>query len=86
MKLIFKYNWWIPDEASGTEIFVIECDSQIKLQVYVLDKIKETRKKEFGVLSLFGFDFYNLDDLENQIQYNVFTLDEWCEKEIIKIK
>jgi hypothetical protein len=29
---------------------------------------------------------YNLDDLENQIQYNVFTLDEWCEKEIIKIK
>ena len=46
MKLIFKYNWCVPYEASGTEIFIIECDSKIKLQVYVLDKIKEVRQKK----------------------------------------
>ena len=80
MKLIFKYDWSVPYEASGTEIFAIECDSEIKLQVHVLDKIKQTRKKEFSVLSLFGFDFYNLYDLEDQIQHNVFTLEEWYEK------
>ena len=45
MKLIFKYNWSVPYEASGTEIFAIECDSEIKLQVHVLDKIKQTKKK-----------------------------------------
>jgi hypothetical protein len=86
MKLIFKYNWCVPYEASGTEIFIIECDSKIKLQVYVLDKIKEVRQKKNNYLTLFNFEFYNLDELEYQIEYNVYTLDEWCEKEIIKIE
>lgn len=85
MKLIFEYNWCIPYEASGTEIFPIVCDSQIKLQVHVLDKINETRKEEFGILTLFGFDFYDLGNLEHQIQYNVFTLEEWYEKNKTKI-
>jgi hypothetical protein len=86
MQLIFEYNWCIEHEASGTEIFVIECDSIIKLQVYVLDEIKAARKDNF--LTIFNMDFYNLDSLEIQIQIqdNIYTLDEWCGKKIIKIK
>ena len=84
MKLIFKYNWSIPWEASGTEVFTIECSSVLKLQIYVLDKVKEARK-ESSYITLFNFDFYNLDDLEYQIEHNVFTLEEWYEKNKIKI-
>jgi hypothetical protein len=85
MKLIFEYNWCVPHEASGAEVFAIECDSKIKLQIYVLDKIKEARK-ESNYITLFNFDFYDLNELEHQIEHNVFTLEEWYEKNKIEIK
>jgi hypothetical protein len=85
MKLIFEYEWSVPYEASGTEIFIIECDSEIKLQVHVLDKIKEARKN-MCILNLFDFEFYNLDELEYQIQYKTYTLEEWTDKRIKNIK
>ena len=84
-KLIFKYEWSIPWETSGTETFIIECASKIKLQVYVLDKVKEARKNHSHI-TLFNFEFYNLDDLEYQIEHNVYTLDEWYEKNKITIE
>jgi hypothetical protein len=85
MKLIFEYEWSVPYEASGTEIFIIECDSEIKLQVHVLDKIKEARKN-MNFVNIFDFDFYNLDELEYQIQHKTYTLEEWTDKRIKKIK
>jgi hypothetical protein len=84
-KLIFTYYWNIPWEASGTEVFTIECSSKLKLQIYVLDKVKEARK-ETSYINLFNFDFYNLDELERQIEHNLFTLEEWYEKNKIQIK
>jgi hypothetical protein len=51
----------------------------------VLDKIKEARKN-MCILNLFDFEFYNLDELEYQIQYKTYTLEEWTDKRIKNIK
>jgi len=84
MKLIFEYSWCIPWEADGTETFAIEFESLLGFQCYVLDKIKEAKQKGDTLLTLFDFTFYHLDELEEQIQTNVFTLENWFEKRMVK--
>jgi hypothetical protein len=82
-KLVFEYNWSIPWEANGTEVFAFEYESKIAFQCYVLDLIKKSKKNDVPfVLFDWGFD---TSEIEKEIEHNVYTLEEWFEKKKIKL-
>jgi|688.fasta_scaffold1091039_3 hypothetical protein len=83
-KLIFEHNWSIPYESNGTEVFAVEYESKIAFQCYVFDLIKKSKNTD-DTFVLFGWSFYDLSELEIEIEHNVYTIEEWFEKKKQKL-
>jgi hypothetical protein len=83
-KLIFEHNWSIPWEASGTEVFAFEYESKIAFQCYVLDLIKKSKKTGDPIV-LFDWTFSDKSQLEDEIEHQVYTIEEWFETKKFKI-
>lgn len=83
-KLVFEHNWDVPHEASGTEVFAFEYESKIAFQCHALDLIKKS-KKNGGPVVLFHWAFYDEIKLVDEIEHNVYDLEDWFEKKKQKI-
>ena len=95
MKLVFEYQW-CGFEASGTETICVEYESIIAFQCMVLDliaKYKEECCNKYGAedgeswyrngeISILG-TFYNVGNVEDDIETCVYTLEDWFEKKKI---
>jgi hypothetical protein len=97
MKIVFEYNWNVEHEASGTETIPFEYSSIEDFQFMVLEKIKEHKEKcikEYGNID--GSQWYrngnikilnqefNVGSLEDSIEFCVYELDDWFEKNWVK--
>ena len=80
-RFIFEYHWCIPYEASGIDVSPFEYESIIKFQCDMLDEIKKCKCEDVSV-KILGLEVYphDFDDLERQLENNVYSLDEWFNK------
>jgi len=80
-RFIFEYHWCIPYEASGINTLPFEYESIIKFQCDILDEIKNA-KDGYEPINILGLQVYpdGFDDLEQQLETNVYSLDEWFNK------
>ena len=80
-RFIFEYHWDIPHEACGIDVTPFEYESIIKFQCDVLDKIKKAKAEDKPVKFIGCMVYpYDFDDLERQLETNVYSLDEWFNK------
>lgn len=78
VKLIYRYSWG-GEPCSGTEIFPFEYKGKDE---FIYDIIKRFDKKYFkkeNYVDMFG-QYLNENDI-NEIENNIFTLEEWFNKE-----
>ena len=83
MKLVFEYHWAVPYESQGVITVACERKSKIALQCEMLDEVK-LAKCEDRCAKILGIETYEFDDLENQIEHNVYSLDDWFNKTKVK--
>jgi hypothetical protein len=81
MKLIFEHHWG-DEPCSGTDIIPFEYSSKEDFVLMILDKFNSKFWKDNSFCELFGSYLYK-DDIEN-LEYNVYTLDEWFERKKYK--
>lgn len=93
MKLVFEYESTDGYTYSCTNTVPFEYSSVLEFQYMVLEKIKEHKQKcikEYGKkdgsewyrngeINILGHD-RNVGQLEDSIEHNVFTLEEWFDK------
>ena len=92
MKLVFEYHWG-DYEASGISTIPFEHSSIEDFQYMVLEKIKEYKEKcikEYGEkdgskwyrnggIEILN-DCFEVGNLEDSIEYNVYELNDWFER------
>jgi hypothetical protein len=78
VKLIYRYSWG-GEGCAGTEIYPFEYKGKDE---FVYDIIKRFDKKYFkkeNYVDMFG-QYLNENDI-NEMENNIFTLEEWFNKE-----
>lgn len=86
MKLVFEIHWCVEYVASGIHTIPLEYSSIEDFQYMVLEKIKEYKEQceneewyRNGYIEILGHE-YNIGDLEDSIEYNVYELNDWFER------
>jgi len=77
MRLIFEH-FWGGEPCSGTDMIPFEYSSKEDFVLMVLDKFDSKYWKNNTFCELFGAYLYK-DDIDN-LEYNIYTLDEWFER------
>lgn len=78
VKLIYRYSWG-GEGCAGTEIYPFEYKGKDE---FIYDIIKRFDKKYFknkNYVAMFG-QYLNENDI-NEMENNIFTLEEWFNKE-----
>ena len=84
-KLIYSYSWG-GEPCSGTAIIPFEYKGKDEFVYDVLKRFDKKYFKKENYVDIFG-QYLNEGDI-NDIEHNVFTLEEWFNrtKEIVEIK
>lgn len=78
VKLIYRYEWG-GEPCSGTEIIPFEYKGKDEFIYDILKRFDKKYFKKENYVSMFG-QYLNENDI-NDIECNVFTLEEWFNKE-----
>jgi len=77
VKLIYRYSWG-GEPCSGTDIIPFEYKGKEEFVYDVLKRFDKKFFKKHDHVELFG-EWLNESDI-NDIEYNIFTLEEWFNK------
>ena len=77
VKLIYRYNWG-GEPCSGTSIIPFEYKGKDEFVYDILKRFNKKFFKEHGHAEIFG-EWLTEQDI-NDIEYNIFTLEEWFTK------
>lgn len=77
VKLIYRYNWG-GEPCSGTSIIPFEYKGKDEFVYDILKRFNKKFFKEHGHAEIFG-EWLTEQDI-NDIEYNIFTLEEWFSK------
>lgn len=78
VKLIYRYEWG-GEPCSGTEIIPFEYKGKDEFVYDVLKRFDKKYFKKENYVNMFG-QYLNENDI-NEIENNIFTLEEWFNKE-----
>ena len=77
VKLVFRYSWG-GEPCSGTSIIPFEYKGKDEFVYDILKRFNKKFFKEHGHAEIFG-EWLTEQDI-NDIEYNIFTLEEWFSK------
>ena len=77
VKLIYRYEWG-GEPCSGTEIIPFEYKGKDEFVYDVLKRFDKKYFKKENYVNMFG-QYLNENDI-NEIENNIFTLEEWFNK------
>jgi len=92
MKLVFKHNWG-GEPCGGTSHIPFEYENKDKFVFDMLDKYKNfeweyygNTKSEYETNQIYMFGCWLTKGELEDIEHNIFTLDEWFNIEHVKIE
>ncbi len=96
-KFVYEYFWSVENEAEGIATYPFEFSSKDDFILMVLEAIDKHKQDcinhwgksegllyyRNGYIKILGLDL-NVGFLEDSVEHNIFTLEEWFEKKKLK--